>query len=214
MVILAVLGNISITEHLHFPPGLPIFSPQFYNMKNLLFLLLILVCTGWISCSPQKPAEDAAEGTAVDTTKAAEPAEFADTRYMDLGKKMLAQFASGDIDGYMSNFADNAVYKWNNGDSIAGKAVISDFWKKRMAETIDSVSFTNEIYLPVKVNKPQSTEPPGIYLLAWYQTHAKYKSGKSMNQGMHAVMHFDANDKIDFVYSYRDNALINEAMKK
>ena len=183
-------------------------------MKNLLFLLLILLGAGWMSCSQQKPAETAAEGMAADTTKAAEPAEFADTRYMDLGKKMLAQFASGDIDGYMANFADNAVYQWNNGDSIAGKAVITDFWKKRRGEVIDSISFTNQIFLPVKVNKPQSTEPPGIYLLSWYQTNAKYKTGKSMTQGMHAVIHFDANDKIDFVYQYRDNALIEAAMKK
>ena len=183
-------------------------------MKNLLFLLLILIGAGLISCSPQKPAESADEGMAADTTKAAEPAEFADTRYMDLGKKMLAQFASGDIDGYMANFADNAVYQWNNGDSIAGKAVITDFWKKRRGEVIDSISFTNQIFLPVKVNKPQSTEPTGIYLLSWYQTHAKYKTGKSMTQGMHAVIHFDANDKIDFVYQYRDNALIEAAMKK
>lgn len=182
-------------------------------MKNLLFLFLILLGAGWMSCS-QKPAENAAEGTATDTTKVEEPAEFADARYMDLGKKMLAQFASGNIDGYVSNFADHAVYYWNNGDSVATKAAISDFWKKRRAEVIDSISFTDEIYLPVKVNKPQSTEAPGIYLLAWYQTYAKYKTGKSMTQGMHAVMHFDSTDKIDFVYHYRDNALINAAMKK
>jgi len=185
-------------------------------MKNLLFLLLILLGAGWMSCSPQKPAEGTAEGTAADTTKAAEsaPAEIADIKYMDIGKKLLSQFASGNIDGYMSNFADNAVYHWNNGDSIAGKAAIGDFWKKRMAGVIDSISFTNEIYLPVKVNKPQSTELPGIWLLSWYQTYAKYTTGKSMTQGMHAVMHFDANDKIDQVFQYRDNALIEAAMKK
>ena len=183
-------------------------------MKNLLFLFLILVFAGWISCSPQKPAESASEGTAADTTKAAQPAEFADPKYMDVGKKLLSQFASGDIDGYMSAFADNAVYHWNNGDSIAGKAAISDYWKKRRVDAIDSISFTDQILLPVKVNKPQSGELPGNWLLSWYTTHAKYKTGKSMTQGMHAVMHFDANDKIDLVYQYRDNALIEAAMKK
>jgi hypothetical protein len=183
-------------------------------MKNLLFLFLILLGIGWISCAPQKPAEAATEGMASDTTQNAAPAEFADPKYMEVGKQMLRQFAFGNIDGYISNFADNAVYHWNNGDSIAGKAAISDYWKKRMADVIDSISFTNEIYLPVKVNKPQSTELPGVWLLSWYQTYAKYKTGKNMTQGMHAVMHFDANDKIDQVFQYRDNAIINEAMKK
>jgi hypothetical protein len=183
-------------------------------MKNLLFLFLILLGIGWISCAPQKPAEAAAEGTAADTTKTTAPAEFADPKYVDIGKQLMSQFESGNIDGYMSAFADNAVYHWNNGDSIAGKAAISDFWKKRRADVIDSISFTNKIYLPVKVNKPQATELPGIWLLSWYTTHAKYKTGKSMTQGMHAVMHFDANDKIDVVYQYRDNALIEAAMKK
>jgi hypothetical protein len=183
-------------------------------MKNLLFLFLILLGIGWLSCSPQKPAEEAAAGTNADTTKAVAPAEFADPKYMEMGKKMLAQFASGNIDDYMTYFADNAIYHWNNGDSIAGKAAISDYWKKRRADVIDSISFTNQIFLPVKVNKPQSVESPGIWLLSWYQTFAKYKNGKSMTQGMHAVMHFDANDKIDQVFQYRDNALIEAALKK
>src|SRR4029078_13187738 len=123
-------------------------------------------------------------------------------------------FAAGDIEGYMSNFADNAVYHWNNGDSIVGKAAISDYWKKRRGDVIDSISFKNAIYLPVIVNKPQALEAKGTWLLSWYQTNAKYKTGKSMTQWMHADMHFDANDKIDQVFQYRDNALIQEAMKK
>lgn len=185
-------------------------------MKNLLFLLLILLGVSWMSCSPQKPAEAATDGTAADTTKATAPppAEFADPKYAEVGKKLLASFSSEDIDGYMSNFADNAIYYWNNGDSIAGKAAITDYWKKRMAESIDSVYFTNAIYLPIKVNQPQATETAGTWLLSWYQTHATYKTGKSMTQWMHADIHFDTNDKIDQVIQYRDNKLIEAAMKK
>jgi len=183
-------------------------------MKNLLFFVLFLTLTGWLSCAPQKASDETAPAAATDTTKTIAPAEITDVKYTVIGKKLLSQFASGDIDGYMSYFADNAIYRWNNGDSLAGKAAISEYWKKRMAETIESVSFTNQIFLPVKVNQPQSTESTGVWLLSWYQTHAKYKSGKSMTQAMHAVMHFDDQDKINEVIQYRDNALINAAMKK
>src|SRR4029079_15357788 len=142
----------------HISLPVSIFSLQFVHMKNLLFVLFILLGAGWMSCSPQKASDDAAATTTADTTKAMAPAEFADQKYADMGKKLLAEFAAGDIEGYMSNFADNAVYHWNNGDSIVGKAAISDYWKKRRADVIDSISFTNAIYLPVIVNKPQALE--------------------------------------------------------
>lgn len=171
-----------------------------------------------MSCAPQKDADDkAAATTASDTTKAKPapaPAEFADPKYAEMGKKSLAHFSSGDIDGYLADFADNAVYHWNSGDSLAGKAAIHDFWAKRWKEVIDSVSFKNEIWLPIKINKPQATEQPGTWLLVWYQVHAKYKSGKSMTQWMHLDFHFNDADKIDNVIHFRDNTPILAAMKK
>ena len=147
------------------------------------------------------------------TTKKA-PAEFADPKYMDVGKKGLAALSAGDVEGWEAGYADNAVYLWNNGDSLAGKAAITAYWKKRRTEVIDSITFTNAIFLPIKVNQPQSVEAPGIWLLGWYQTNAKYKTGKKMSQWIHTDMHFDANDKIDRVIMYLDRMPINAAMAK
>ena len=39
------------------------------------------------------------------------PAEFADPKYMEMGKKMTAQMASGDVEGFASGYADNAKYR-------------------------------------------------------------------------------------------------------
>ena len=133
---------------------------------------------------------------------------------MDVGKKGIAALSAGDVEGWMNGYADNAVYVWNNGDSIAGKAAITAYWKKRRTEAIDSISFTNAIFLPIKVNQPQSVEAPGVWLLGWYQVNAKYKTGKRMTQWIHTDMHFDANDKIDRVIQYLDRAPINAAMMK
>ena len=87
---------------------------------------------------------------------------------------------------------------------------------KRRGEVIDTIFFTSDIWLPLKVNAPQQpVQAPGIWLLSWYQVHSSYKaSGKSMVQWIHTDMHFDANDKIDQVIQYLDRSVINAAMQK
>lgn len=170
------------------------------------FLLFLVACN-----SPQ-PADEAAS-TTTDSTAVA-PAEFADMKYADIVRKGMDNMSKGDITAWMESYADNAVYQWNNGDSLAGKAAISEYWTKRRSEVIDSISFSNQVFLPVKVNTPQANEPAGIWVLAWYQTDAKYKTGKSMTQWIHSLSHFDANGKIDLAIQYLDRAPINAAMTK
>ena len=184
-------------------------------MKRLLSLAFI--SSLFFACTNSKPADTAAitSDSAVAAAPAKpQPAEFADSKYADICRKGNAALSSGDIDGWMSSFADNALYQWNNGDSLSGKAAIAAYWKKRRGEVIDSISFRNEIFLPIKVNQPQSIEQPGIWVLGWAQVSAKYKTGKRMFQAIHTDMHFDANDKIDRVIQYLDRAPINAATKK
>jgi len=179
--------------------------------------ILGLCSLALFSCSNQKPDAEKTETTtvaAVETPTTQQPAEFAAANYGEIARKGIANLSSGDVDAWMSSFADNAVWQFNNGDSLVGKAAISDYWKKRRTDVIDSISFSNEIYLPIKVNKPQSIEQPGVWVLSWYATNAKYKTGKRMIQWIHADMHFDANDKIDRVIMYLDRVPIAAAMSK
>jgi hypothetical protein len=151
------------------------------------------------------------------TTKAVtnpQAAEFADQKYTEIGKNMFDALSKGDMAGYLKSYANNAVYLWNSGDSLAGKDAIKDFWTKRRMEVIESLTFSNEIWLPIKVNQPQSVEAPGVWLLGWYQVNAKYNTGKSMTQWMHIDIHFDVNNKIDRVIQYVDMVPINAAMAK
>ena len=177
---------------------------------------LAFICLLFAACSQSKSTD--VKSTTTDTAAAMPatppPAEFADQKYADIGKKGSASLSSGDIDGWMASFADNAVYVWNNGDSIVGKPAITAYWKKRRTAVIDSISFTNQIWLPIKVNQPQSVEQPGVWLLSWHLTMAKYKTGKRMAQWMHTDYHFDASDKIDRVIQYLDRVPINAATKK
>ena len=178
-------------------------------------MILLVLCTAlWVSC---KKAELAvAETSAQPKADAATPpqAEFADAKYTEIGKKYIADLAKGDTDAMMAVYADNANYYWNAGDSLVGKKAISDFWVNRRKNVIETISFKNDIWLPIKVNRPQSVEKTGNWLLSWYQVTAKYKGGKSMTQWMHILYHFDDNDKIDQVSQYVDRVPINDALPK
>ena len=165
-----------------------------------------------LACNDQKPAEPVVEKPAAETKPA--PAEFADAKYTTIGQKGLDALSAGDVDTWLSSYADNAVYLWNSGDSLAGKAAIADYWKKRRKDVIDSLTFSNNIWLPVKVNQPQSIEQAGVWLLSWYMVKVKYKTGKSITQWMHIDMHFDANDKIDRVIHYLDRLPVMQATGK
>ncbi|MEP7164459.1 MAG: hypothetical protein ABI741_07190 [Ferruginibacter sp.] len=185
-------------------------------MKKMVFIAT--GCMFLFACNDAKK-NDTTTATTTDspavTVKTEVPqSEFADAKYTEIGKNSLAKLSSGDVAGWMNDYADTAVYLWNNGDSLAGKKAISDYWTKRRSEVIDSLKFTQDIWLPVKVNRPQQKEQAGVWLLGWYMTDAKYKTGKRMVQWMHILMHFNSADKIDRAVHFMDRAPINAATAK
>ncbi len=179
------------------------------RFAGAMALLLMAGCS-----QPGSTDKPAAEAPAAPVTAGNRLADFADERYAQIGRKGVDALSAGDIEGWMSGFADNAVYVWNAGDSIAGKPGITAYWKKRRTETIDSISFSKHIFLPVKVNQPQSTEQPGVWLLCWYQVDALYKNGERMRQWIHTDLHFDSTDKIDRAIQYLDRSVIKDGSKK
>ena len=174
-------------------------------------LILLLACN-----NEQKSGKEAKVTSATsDSTSAKPQSEFADAKYTEWGKAMMKQFESGDIDGWMNSFADNAVYIWSAGDSLAGKAKIAEYWKNRRSTVIDSIQFLNDIWLPIKVNTPQKgPDLAGVWLLNWYQASVKYKNGKRLLFAVHSDYHYDSNDKVDRVIQYIDRAPINAALAK
>ncbi len=185
-------------------------------MKKLIFLSVCYVLL--LSCNDAKKDDSATvpatETTVVTSPTETPPTEIIDYKYTDIAKNLTNNLASGNMEGYMSNYADTAVYVWNNGDSLAGKKAISDYWTKRRLEMVDSIKFSNQIWLPINVNKPQSVEAAGKWLLGWYMVEVKYKTGKKMAQWMHMDIHLNSADKIDRIIQYRDNAPILAATAK
>lgn len=168
-----------------------------------------------LACNNSKTEGDQTLVKGDSASKQMPQSEFADARYTEMGKQMLKKFEDGDIESWANMFADNAVYSFSAGDSLTDKKAILDYWKDRRTNVIDSIKFTNDIWIPIKVNVPQrGPDVPGIWLLNWYQVDAKYKTGNKLSFWVHTDFHFDANDKVDRVVQYMDRAPIQAATKK
>ncbi len=100
-----------------------------------IFLPLAMLALLFGCKDEQKTAEPGTDpmvkNTAVTTNDKPTPVEFADAKFMDMGKQMMSDFAAGNIDAYGEHFADNAVYLYSSGDSMTGKKAIVDYWKDR-----------------------------------------------------------------------------------
>ena len=178
-------------------------------MKKLLIAMFCVFAL--IACN--KPAEKPAEPVA--EAQPTPDVEFADPKYTDIGKRAIAALGAGDVDTWMASYADNARYYWSSGDSLVGKEAITKYWKERRGNVIDSLKFSNDIWLPVKINKSQrGPDVPGVWLFSWYYVNTKYKNNQKIAMWVHTDMHFDSTDKIDIVVQYIDRAPINAALAK
>ena len=180
--------------------------------KLLLGLSSLAILAACNNGGEQVSTANTTDSTAASASK---QAEFADPKYAEAGKAAIAKFESGDVEGWLSEYADNAVFQWSNGDSLAGKAAILEYWTKRRKDVIDSIDISNDIWLPIKVNTPQrGPDVPGNWLLSWYQVNVKYKTGKKLMFWVHTDYHYNDADKIDRAIQYIDMAPIKAASAK
>lgn len=183
-------------------------------MKNVFFVLI--GSAALLSCGQPKQEQPAETAPVVEAKT--QPIEFADAeKYTAIGKAGITALASGDVEGWMKGFADNAKFFWSAGDSLIGKKAISDYWTERRGKVIDKMKYSNDIWLAVKLNEPQPgqrADDKGVWLLSWYRVEPTYKNGATLNFWVHTDLHFDANDKIDRAIQYIDRAPIMAALAK
>lgn len=176
-------------------------------MKNILAMALISL---WLVGCNNTQTEQAAP--AAETPSATPPpAEFADPKLVELGKNFQAMFAAKNLDGWMNDFTDDALFIWSNGDSLIGKPAMSAYWADRWTK-LASITFSQQIWLPIKVNQPQATEAAGNWLLGWYRFDAEYQGGAKVGQWAHDAIHVNDAGKIDRFIHYVDMAPIKEAL--
>jgi SnoaL-like domain len=176
--------------------------------KFFLFAFCAVVLS---ACDDAKKDEPAAASTTASATDKKPMLEIMDMSSADVVKKSNEAFAKGDIDAMTADFDDNIRYTWSGGDSLIGKKAVQDYWKARWG-IIESLSFSEHIFVPVLANESQSQyAPAGKWILHWNMVNAKYKNGKSTMFWSHSVNHLNDAGKIDFIGMYYDRAPLNKA---
>jgi hypothetical protein len=136
--------------------------------------------------------------------------EFGDWKYKDIAKQGLQYLSDGALDEWGALYAENARYYWSGGDCLIGRDAIVAYWKDRRLNVINTLTYDLDIWLPVKINRPQQNEAVGNWVFNWSQVTATYKGKEGQIQmWVHSDFHFDDAGKIDFVVQYFDRAPIN-----
>lgn len=183
-------------------------------MKKILFG--VFISTIFISCAEKAEEKaattEAAAPTTTETKKAA--TEVLDISEADEVKAGFAALANRDVNAMAASYDDNIAYRWSGGDSAIGKKAVVDYWNGRL-KLIDSLSFSEVILLPIKINESQSPKYAvvGKWVLAWNLSHVKYKNGKSLHFWVHTDYHYNDAGKVDIVIQYIDRHPIMEATK-
>jgi hypothetical protein len=167
-----------------------------------------------IACDNKTDSATGNEPASVSSTDKKPATEVLDLKEADGVKASFAALSKGDVDAMLTNYADDAVHYWSGGDSAAGKTAIADYWKGRW-KLIDSLTFSETIVLPIRINESQSPQyaSPGKWVLAWTFSHVKYKNGKKLDFWAHTDYYFNEAGKVASVIQYIDRAPIMEATK-
>ncbi len=179
-------------------------------MKNLVFLIiasLFIVACG----QTQEEAPPAQEVVSV------EPAPVlgvlvTEEKYVPELRNAMEAMGQGDIGAFTSVMSDDVVYMFNHLDSLVGKQAVNDWWQDRFDNDLQSVSFSQNIWLSLDVEEPRyPTVQPGDYVMLWTLVTGTYSTGKTMTQFIHIVYHFNDAGKVDRVTQFVDRVPIMEA---
>lgn len=176
---------------------------------------VLVVCCFFlmISCKKEVSKEEM-DSVSVAEDTVAKPAALADSKYTEIGEKILADMEKGDMDSWMEVYADNAVYELDKGDSLVGKPAIASYWKQRRANVIEKINFEDEMWLPIKVDNPEKSEAKGTWLHGWFKGTVKNRNEKETTHWVHIDYHFDSNDKVDRVIQYIDRDVVDDPLHK
>jgi len=181
-------------------------------MKKFLSIICISVVLS--ACNNEKQEETAA-APEVKSDKPAAPVELInDSNLVNTVKAAFAAFENKDIEGYTANLADNVMFRWSGGDSLAGKQAVKDWYTGRF-NIIDNIKFSDHIFLPLMANVSPNggATASGKWMLTWYMVNVKYKNGKAIMFWAHNAQHYNDAGKIDQFVQYIDRHPLMEATK-
>lgn len=169
-----------------------------FKHPHMKKIIVLLVCGTMAACN---------------LVKEEPPVDIADPKYITLSKEVLNALCRGDMEGFIKPYTEDAIYRWNYGDSLVGRQAILDYWKERRSSVIDTITYKNEAWLAIKANDVPKHIKPGVYALGWADFTVTYTNGSSIDMNIHTIFRYDKDDKIISTLQYLDRSLIANALK-
>lgn len=180
------------------------------TLKNTSLKTAFIICALLItSCNETK------KEVAVEIEQETPMLEVASQEYADLTQKTLDLLSEFDLETWKDYLADDIIWYWPDGNSetrhrINGKEELIAWWKNWKETTNGELSFTNNTFLPLKVNTPSNYyKLVGTGVLAYTDLTISIQD-KSTSVRQHMVFMFDEDKKINHALLYYDRTGIIE----
>lgn len=141
--------------------------------------------------------------------------EAASQEYADLVQKSLDLLTEFDLEKWSELFADDVAWYWPDGtsetrNSIKGKDELIAWWKKWKETTGGQLTFANNTFLPIQINKPSNYyKLVGTGVIAYTDLTISIED-KSTSIRQNMVYMFNDDKKMTHVFLYYDRTGIIE----
>ncbi len=181
--------------------------------NDTLLKTVFMICALLFASCAETKKEDAAMAE-----KEVPMVEVASDEYSDIVLKTLGHLANYEHDAYAEYMADDLMWYWPDGSSetrhsINGKDELVAWWKNYQETTGATLNFSNNTFLPLKINSPSNYyKVTGSGVLA-YTDLTLTIGDKSTSVRQHMVYMFNDDMKISHCFLYYDRAGIIELTK-
>jgi hypothetical protein len=173
-------------------------------MTGLIFCALLLA-----SCTETNKEETITDKQEVPML------EEASQEYADLVQKTLDLLTEFDLETWKEYLADDIIWYWPDGTSqtrntITGKDALISWWKNWKETTGGQLTFENNTFLPIKVNKPSNYyKLVGTGVIAYTDLTISIQD-KSTSVRQNMVFMFNDDKKVSHALLYYDRTGIIE----
>ena len=128
---------------------------KMFTKKTILNAGIIICILLFISCAETKKEDTVTNEQEIPML------ELASEEYSDLVQKTFDLLSEFDLETWQEYLADNVEWFWPDGNSetrhsIKGKDELVSWWKNWKETTSGELVFTNNSFLPLKINKPSN----------------------------------------------------------
>ena len=169
----------------------------------VLFIGLIICTLLFLGCA------ETTKDVTVAEEKEIPMLELASQDYADLAQETLDVMETFNLDAWTDYFSDDVIWYWPDGNSetrhtIKGKDELISFWKDWKETTGGEFTFTNNTFLPIKINKPSNYyKLVGTGVISYTDMKISIDD-KSTSVRQNIVFMFNDDKKINHVLLYYD----------